>query len=101
MKLGFDRPRPDLAPHEAMIYTASFSSGHSMMFGVTYLTLAVLLIRIQPALRLNAYLLILAILLTLLGWTAGASWAAICWGVMHWMQGRRQIEKEESEAGSD
>ncbi|WNL43331.1 phosphatase PAP2 family protein [Halomonas sp. PAMB 3264] len=119
MKLGFDRPRPDLVPHEAMVYTASFPSGHSMMSAVTYLTLAALLIRIQPALRLKAYLLILAILLTLLvgvsrvylgvhwptdvlaGWTAGASWAAICWGVMHWMQGRGQIEEEAREASSD
>ncbi len=37
-----------------------------MMSAVTYLTLAALLIRVQPALRLKAYLLILAILLTLL-----------------------------------
>ncbi|MBS3667667.1 phosphatase PAP2 family protein [Vreelandella boliviensis] len=119
MKLGFDRPRPDLVPHEAMVYTASFPSGHSMMSAVTYLTLAALLIRVQPALRLKAYLLILAILLTLLvgisrvylgvhwptdvlaGWTAGASWAALCWIVMQWMQRRGQIEPEESSSGTE
>ncbi|MEL7981541.1 phosphatase PAP2 family protein [Vreelandella titanicae] len=42
MKLGFDSPRPDLVPHEAMLYTASFPSSHSMMSAVTYLTLAAL-----------------------------------------------------------
>lgn len=123
MKIGFDRPRPDLVPHEAMVYTASFPSGHSMMSAVTYLTLAALLTRVQPALRLKAYLLILAILLTLLvgisrvylgvhwptdvlaGWTAGASWAALCWIVMRWMQRRGQVETENSgssmETGAD
>lgn len=119
MKMGFDRPRPDLVPHEAMVYTASFPSGHSMMSAVTYFTLAALLIRVQPALRLKAYLLILAILLTLLvgisrvylgvhwptdvlaGWTAGASWAALCWIVMRWMQRRGQVESEESWSGTE
>lgn len=119
MKMGFDRPRPDLVPHEAMVYTASFPSGHSMMSAVTYLTLAALLTRVQPALRLKAYLLIVAILLTLLvgisrvylgvhwptdvlaGWTAGASWAALCWIVMRWMQRRGQVESEQSGSGSE
>lgn len=119
MKMGFDRPRPVLVPHEAMVYTASFPSGHSMMSAVTYLTLAALLTRVQPALRLKAYLLIVAILLTLLvgisrvylevhwptdvlaGWTAGASWAALCWIVMRWMQRRGQVESEQSGSGSE
>lgn len=119
MKMGYDRARPDLVPHETMVYTASFPSGHSMMSAVTYLTLAALLIRVQPALRLKAYLLIMAILLTLLvgvsrvylgvhwptdvlaGWTVGAAWASLCWLAMRWLQHRGRVESEESWSGTE
>ena len=49
LKMGFDRARPDLVPHDTVVYTASFPSGHSMMAAVTYLTLAAILSRGVPS----------------------------------------------------
>ena len=63
LKIGFDRPRPDLVPHGAVVYTAS-PSGHAMLFAVVYLTLGALLARVQPRRLLKLYLLGLAFLLT-------------------------------------
>jgi undecaprenyl-diphosphatase len=109
-KLGFDRPRPDLVPHGATVYTTSFPSGHSMMAAVTYLTLGALLARVQPHRRLKLYLLGLAVVLTVLvgfsrvylgvhwptdvlaGWTLGAAWALLCWAVALWLQLRGKVE---------
>lgn len=48
LKVGFDRPRPDLVPDGSVVYTKSFPSGHSMMSALVYLTLGVLLARLQP-----------------------------------------------------
>nr|WP_298373355.1 phosphatase PAP2 family protein [uncultured Halomonas sp.] len=110
LKMLFDRPRPDLVSHGSIVYTASFPSGHSMMAAVTYLTLTALLIRIQPRFRLKAYLLVAALLVTLLvgisriylgvhwptdvlaGWTAGAAWASLCWLTARWLQRRGSVE---------
>jgi undecaprenyl-diphosphatase len=107
-KQGFDRPRPDLVPHEAIVYTASFPSGHAMMSAVTYLTLAALLARVQPTRALKLYVLTLAVILTvavgvsrvylgvhwpsdvLAGWTAGAAWALGCWLAAGWLEGSGQ-----------
>ena len=111
-KLGFDRPRPDLVPHGTLVYTTSFPSGHSMMAAVTYLTLATMVARVQPTRALKAYVLALAILVTvavgvsrvylgvhwptdvLAGWTAGAAWALGCWLVASWLEGRGAVEAE-------
>ena len=110
LKIGFDRPRPDLVPYESAVYTASFPSGHSMMAAITYLTLGALLARVQPRRRLKAYLLLVAIALTLLvglsrvylgvhwptdvlaGWTAGAVWALLCWLAARWLQRRGWVD---------
>lgn len=115
LKLGYDRPRPDLVPHGSIVYTASFPSGHSMMAAVTYLTLAVMLMRLLPRRRLKAYLLAVAVLLTILvgvsrvylgvhwptdvlaGWSAGAAWAALCFAAAEWMQRRGKMEPSREE----
>ncbi|WP_090110326.1 phosphatase PAP2 family protein [Limimaricola pyoseonensis] len=112
-KLFFDRPRPDLVPHESIVYTASFPSGHSMLSAVVYFTLAVMLSRLEARRLMKIYILTAAILLTgvvgmsrvylgvhwptdvLAGWSAGAAWATACFLVARWLQGRGRIEPGE------
>jgi undecaprenyl-diphosphatase len=97
LKLGFDRPRPDLVAHGQLVYTSSFPSGHSMVSAVVYLTLGALLASAQRSPRMRAYVLGLALFVALAvgvsrvylgvhwptdvlaGWAAGAAWALVCW----------------------
>lgn len=112
LKFGFDRARPDLVPHGMHVYTASFPSGHAMMAAVTWLTLGALLARTEARKRIKAYLILLAITVTVLvglsrvylgvhwptdvlgGWVAGSAWAALCWSFALVLQRRGGIEQE-------
>lgn len=117
LKHVFDRPRPDLVAPMAYTISASFPSGHALLAASTYLTLGVLLARVQPNRALKAYLMFLAMLLTLIvglsriylgvhwptdvlaGWTVGAVWALICWLIAYWLQRRGNMDREESQGG--
>jgi undecaprenyl-diphosphatase len=120
LKLGFERPRPDLVPHATRVYTASFPSGHAMLSAVTFLTLGALLARAEKSRRVSAFIMTLAIIVTLMvgvsrvylgvhwpsdviaGWSVGAAWAALCWFVALQLQRRGQVEKPgESTAAPD
>jgi len=110
LKLGFDRPRPELVPHGSLVYTSSFPSGHSMLSAVVYLTLGALLASGQTNLLMRAYLLGLAALLAALvgvsrvylgvhwptdvlaGWAAGAAWALMCWALAERLRRRGDVE---------
>ncbi len=110
MKWAYARPRPDLVPHGAEVFSASFPSGHSMMAAVVYLTLGALLARTQPDRAVKVYTLAVAVMLTVLvgasrvylgvhwptdvlaGWALGGLWALFCLLIMLWLQTRGQVE---------
>jgi undecaprenyl-diphosphatase len=112
LKLGFERPRPDLVAHGADVYTASFPSGHALMSTVTYLTLGALLARMEERRRIKLYVLAVAVTLAALigvsrvylgvhwptdvlaGWSVGAAWALACWLIARWLQRTGEIEPE-------
>lgn len=116
LKALVGRARPDLVPHGDIVVTASFPSGHAMLSAIVYLTLGALLAQFVAGRRVKAYLLVCAMLLTLLvgasrvylavhwptdvlaGWCVGAAWAALCWIVAEWLQRRGAVEPETGEA---
>lgn len=114
LKSGFDRPRPDLVSHEAVIYTASFPSGHSLMAAVVYLTLGVFLARTLENRAAKGYVISLAIFVVLAvglsriylgvhwptdvvaGWIVGSGWALMCGVLANRLDKRGRIEHEKS-----
>jgi undecaprenyl-diphosphatase len=114
LKLTYHRARPDLVPHGVDVYTASFPSGHAMLSAVTYLTLGALLARVETRWSMKAYILTLAVLVTLLvgisrvylgvhwptdvlaGWCVGAAWAIVCWLIALWLQHKGKITRADN-----
>jgi undecaprenyl-diphosphatase len=110
LKMGFERPRPDLVPHGMHVYTASFPSGHAMLSAISYQTLGALLARVHALRRVKAFFLGLAITLTILigasriylgvhwpsdvlaGWCVGSAWAGLCWYLALLLQRGGQVE---------
>lgn len=106
LKIGFDRPRPELVPHAAQVFTASFPSGHAMLSAITFLTLGALAARVHERSWLRFYIMTVAVLLTVLvgasriylgvhwpsdvlaGWCAGATWALLCWYAVGYLRHR-------------
>ncbi|OYU86624.1 MAG: phosphoesterase [Bradyrhizobiaceae bacterium PARB1] len=110
LKSTFERPRPDFIEPLASVSSASFPSGHATFSAITYLTLAALLARTTPRLRLRLYAIAIGLLLTVLvgmtrvilgvhyptdvlaGWCIGAAWSLLCWSVMLRLQRQGQVE---------
>jgi undecaprenyl-diphosphatase len=112
LKLGIDRPRPDLIAHLVEVNTASFPSGHATLAAVTYLTLGALLSRVKARRSAKIYVLTVAPALTFLigisriylgvhwptdvlaGWCVGSAWALLCWRIELALQRSGSVESE-------
>ena len=113
LKQVFGRPRPNLVPHGAHVYSSSFPSGHSTMAAAAYLTLGLVASQFVPRRRLKVLFIGVAMFVTaavgvsrvylgvhwpsdvLAGWAIGLSWALICWVVAVWLQDHGVIEPEQ------
>tara|TARA_R110002072_G_scaffold284006_1_gene447791 strand:- start:11936 stop:12664 length:729 start_codon:yes stop_codon:yes gene_type:complete len=109
MKSGFDRPRPELVPHETQIYTKSFPSGHSAMSSLVFLTLGAVMARAERDRKTKVFLIAVPVVLSLLvgvsrvymgvhwptdvlaGWLFGTTWAAASWLLFRYMQWRYRL----------
>lgn len=114
LKMGYARPRPDLAVMSEQ-FTASFPSGHAMLSAVTFLTLGALMARFAPSRPLQILSISLAICLTVLvgasrlymgvhypsdilaGWCLGAAWALLCSTVGAVLQRKGSVEQPKDE----
>ncbi|WP_375451879.1 phosphatase PAP2 family protein [uncultured Devosia sp.] len=115
LKMGYNRPRPDLT-HLSQQFTASFPSGHAMLSAVTFLTLGALLARLAPTRAQQIFCVVAAMFLTLIvgtsrlymgvhypsdvlaGWALGAAWALLCSAVASLLQRQGTVQETVADA---
>lgn len=116
LKMGYDRPRPDLTSMSHQ-FTASFPSGHAMLSAVTFLTIGAVLARLAPSRRLKVFSIAGAVFLTLIvgfsrlymgvhypsdilaGWCLGAAWAMLCSTIAFKLQKSGAVEEPKEQPG--
>ena len=96
-KLLFERPRPELVPHAARVFTTSFPSNHATVSAAAGLAVAMILAQARPDRRFRLFAAWPAACLVIIiglsrvylgvhwptdvgaGWVLGIGWAALCW----------------------
>jgi undecaprenyl-diphosphatase len=110
LKIGYGRERPSLVPHLLEVSSPSFPSGHAMASAAVYLSLGLLLAKVQSRRIEKLYILVTAMLLTFLvgltriylgvhypsdvlaGWMAGSAWALGCGSVAEAYERRGKLD---------
>ena len=115
LKIGIDRPRPEVVPHLMQESSMSFPSGHAMVSALVYLTLGALASHAVKDRPTRLYILSLAVFLALLvgvsrlylgvhwpsdvaaGWCAGFAWAMLWWMAARLVQHRETTDSHRSD----
>lgn len=112
LKAVFERDRPPEVFQAVETINASFPSGHALLSAVFYLSIGVMLTRAFPRRRFKAYVLGVAIALTLIvgltrvylgahwttdvlaGWSVGSAWAMTLGLVAYGVQRRQAVHRD-------
>jgi undecaprenyl-diphosphatase len=104
IKIAVGRPRPDLVAHATYVSNESFPSGHAANSAIVYLTLGMLLARVEASYATKVYVFAVCAVLTIMiglsriylgvhwpsdvaaGWLLGTTWALLSWCALIWLQ---------------
>lgn len=104
LKFSFARPRPEIAGQVAWLTPESFPSGHTANSAIVYLTLGMMLARVETSYAVKVFIFGICVAVTLMigmsrvylgvhwptdvlaGWAVGACWALLCWYALVWLQ---------------